>query len=366
MKKITRYDEFNLDEIKLEKTDQGYLEGYAIATRTGVFDYYKADGTIQKELRKPEEVFKQKSIDSFKLLPITNDHPENQVNSDNVTDLAVGFTGEDVKVKNDYLVTKLKITDKKTIDIINSGKRGLSYGYTVTLEEKKGVYKGEKYDYIQKDIVGNHLAIVYQGRAGEKARLKLDSQEAFCVFNNFNNNFNMKKINIDGKDYEILEEVFNKLNTLEKNSSNLKNAEKDLQNKVDSLEGERDALKAKIEELSKKDDSEEIANKVKQRISLEKKASEFLKKDEDISNLSDKDIKTKVITAFSPEFKADEKSKEYINARFDAIIDIKKDVNLGKNMKIAGSKKDSEDTEINVSNSDLQRDLIMRSNNSKK
>ena len=61
MKKITRYDQINLDEIKLEKTDQGYLEGYAIATRTGVFNYYKADGTIQRELRKPEEVFKQKS-----------------------------------------------------------------------------------------------------------------------------------------------------------------------------------------------------------------------------------------------------------------------------------------------------------------
>jgi hypothetical protein len=114
-----------------------------------------------------------------------------------------------------------------------------------------------------------------------------------------------------------------------------------------------------------KDDSEEIAVKVKQRISLEKKASEFLKEDEDLSGLSDKDIKTKVIVAFSPEFKADEKSDEYINARFDAVIDMKKDVNLGKNMKVAGSKKDSEDSEVALSNEDLQRDLLKRSNNSK-
>lgn len=362
-----RYDNFNLDEVKLTKTPEGYLEGYAIATRTGVFNYMKADGSIQRELRLADEVFKDDTINSFKLLPITDGHPqEEEVNADNAKELAVGFTGEDIKRQDSYLLTKLKITDKKVIDAINSGKRGLSYGYKVELVKKDGVYNGEKYDYVQTNIKGNHLAIVYQGRAGDKARLRLDGQEAICVFNNFNNNdLTMKKIRLDGKDYEVSEEVFSRLDTLETGNSNLKNTEKDLQNKVDSLEGERDALKAKVDELSNKDDSEEIAVKVKQRISLEKKASEFLKEDEDLSGLSDKDIKTKVIVAFSPEFKADEKSDEYINARFDAVIDMKKDVNLGKNMKIAGSKKDSEDSEVALSNEDLQRDLLKRSNNSK-
>jgi uncharacterized protein len=363
-----RYDNFNLDEVKLSKTPEGYLEGYAIATRTGVFSYMKADGSIQKELRLPDEVFKEDAINSFKLLPITDDHPQEEVNSDNSKELAVGFTGEDIKRQDSYLLTKLKITDKKAIDAINSGKRGLSYGYKVNLIKKDGVYKGEKYDYVQTNIKGNHLAIVYQGRAGDKAKLRLDGQEAICVFNNFNNfnnDLNMKKIRLDGKDYEVSEEVSTKIDTLERDNSNLKNTQKDLQNKVDSLEGERDALKAKFDELSNKDDSEEIAIKVKERISLEKKASEFLKEDEDISNLSDKDIKTKVICAFSPEFKADGKSDEYIDARFDALVDIKKDVNLSENMKITGSKKDSEDSKIAISNEDLQRNLINRSNNSK-
>lgn len=362
-----RYDNFNLDEVKLTKTSEGYLEGYAIATRTGVFNYMKADGSIQRELRLADEVFKDDAINSFKLLPITDDHPQEEVNADNAKELAVGFTGEDIKRQDSYLLTKLKITDKKVIDAINSGKRGLSYGYKVALVKKDGVYNGEKYDYVQTNIKGNHLAIVYQGRAGDKARLRLDGQEAICVFNNFNNNndLTMKKIRLDGKDYDVSEEVFSRLGTLETENSNLKNTEKDLQNKVDSLEGERDALKAKVDELSKKDDSEEIASKVKERISLEKKASEFLKEDDDISGLSDEDIKTKVILAFSPEFKADEKSDEYINARFDAVIDMKKDVNLSKNMKVTGSKKDSGDSELALSNEDLQRDLIKRSNNSK-
>lgn len=361
---VIRYDDFNLDDLKLKKTSEGYLEGYAIATRTGVFNYMKSDGSIQKELRLPLEVFKQEAVDSFKLLPITDDHPQEQVNSENIKQLAVGFTGEDIKRKDSYLLTKLKITDKKAISNIDAGKRGLSYGYTTDLIKQEGLYNGEKYDYIQTNIKGNHLAIVYQGRAGDKARLRLDDQGAVCVFNN-STNLNMEKIKLDGKEYEVSKEVFLKLDTLEKENSNFKTSEKQLKTKLDSLEGERDALKDKIEKLSKRDDSKEIAIKVKERISLEKKAYEFLKEDEDFSKLSDKDIKTKVIVSFSPEFNADEKSDEYINARFDAVVDMKKDVNLFKNMKIAGSNKDSEHLDISLSNEDLQRDLIKRSSNLK-
>jgi len=363
----TRYDNIHLDDTKLTKTDEGYLEGFAIATRTGVFKYMRADGSIQRELRLPEEVFKEDAINSFKLLPITNDHPLQEVNSDNAKELAVGYTGEEIKKLDSYLMTKLKITDKATIDQINSGKRGLSYGYKVNLVKKEGVYKGERYDYIQTDIKGNHLAIVYQGRAGDKAKLRLDGQEAICVFNNFNNNNEnliMKKYKIDGKEVEVSEEVFSRLDTLETEISNLKNTEKELKSKADSLEGEKLALTSKVEELSnKKDNSDEIAEKVKARISLEKRASEVLKEDEDLSSLSDSEIKTKVIQTVSPEFKADEKSEEYVSACFDTILNLRKDSKLAANIKVASNKKDSGDSEVTISNQDLQRDLIKKSTN---
>jgi len=365
-----RYDNLNLDEGKLTKTDEGYLEGFAIATRTGVFNYVRADGSIQRELRLPEEVFKEDAINSFKMLPITNDHPKEEVNADNVKELSVGYTGEEIKKQDNFLVTKLKITDKTAIEQINAGKRGLSYGYKVNLVKKDGIYKGERYDHVQTGIKGNHLAIVYQGRAGDKAKLRLDGQDAMCVFNNFNNNNNliMKKYKLDGKEIEVSEEVFSRLDTLETEITSLKNTEKKSKNKIDSLEGEKDALKVekdalkvKLDELSKKDDSEEIAEKVKARISLEKKCAEFLKEDEDISSLSDSELKSKVICAFSPEFKSDEKSEEYLTARFDAILDLKKDSKLAANFKVASNKKDSDESKIAVSNSDLQADLIKRS-----
>jgi len=359
-----RYDNLNLDNAGLTKTDEGYLEGYAVATRTGVFNYMRADGSVQRELRLPEEVFKDDAVNSLKMLPITNDHPEEEVNADNVKQLSVGYTGEEIKKQDNFLVTKLKITDKNTIEQINAGKRGLSYGYKVNLIKKDGVYKGERYDHVQTDIKGNHLAIVFQGRAGDKAKLRLDGQEAICVSNNLNNNNNLimlKKYKLDDEEIEVSEQLLKKLNTLETDNSFLKDSERVLKIKVDSLEGERDALKVKFDELSKKDNSEEIAKKVKDRISLERKCGEFLKEDEDLSSLSDSELKSKVICAFSPEFKSDEKSEDYLTARFDAVLDLRKDLNLAENFRVASNKKDSSGSDIAISNSDLQADLLKRS-----
>lgn len=370
--KTVRYDTTNLDEVSLKETPEGYLEGYAIATRTGVFKYMKSDGSIQRELRLPEEVFKDDAVNSFKMLPITNDHPEEAVSSTNVKQLNVGTTGQDVKQDQTYLAPYVKIMDKDAVALVKSGKRGLSFGYDVNLVKKDGVYKGEKYDYVQTDIKGNHLAIVFQGRAGDKARLRLDGQEAECVFNNFDNinneNLIMKKYKLDGKEIEVSEEVFLKLDTLETTTTSLENKNKDLTTKLDSLEGEKDALKTKkdaleaeIVELSKKDSDAEIGEKVKARISLEKKCATFLKKDEDISSFSGAELRSKVICAISPDFKADGKSEDYITARFDAILDLKKDSNLAENFKAASRRSDSTESKVSVSNSDLQTGLINRS-----
>lgn len=333
---VCRFDTIKSDEIKLTETKEGYLVGNAIATRTGVFQYRKADGSIQRELRLPEDVFSQDTIDSFKLLPITDNHPTEFVNADNAKALSVGITGEDVKQFNDsYLLTPLKITDKSAVNTTKGGKRGLSYGYTVDLVKQDGVYKGEKYDYIQKNIRGNHLAIVYQGRAGQEARLRLDSGDAECVIIN-STNFTMKTLKLDGKEFEVQEEVASKLDSLEAENTSLTTNTKELQSKLDSLAGEKDAIQLKLDEELKKDNSALIAKQVKNRIDLEKKACAILK--EDVSDLADLEIKIKVIKSVAPEFKADGQSEDYLNARFDASIDFRKDINLAENMKLVSYK----------------------------
>jgi len=118
-------------------------------------------------------------MDSLKMLPITNGHPkEIFVNKDNAKELAVGFTGEDVRPDGNLVITPLKVTDASAIDDIEQGKRGLSLGYELERVADKGIYEGEPYEFRQKNIRYNHLAIVKNARAGDEARIHLDSDDA--------------------------------------------------------------------------------------------------------------------------------------------------------------------------------------------
>jgi len=80
----------------LQKTDEGYLVGRAVATTIGVFPYLQADGSIRRELRSPEEVYNPDSLESLKLAEITNNHPTEAVTTDNVNKYGVGTVGENV------------------------------------------------------------------------------------------------------------------------------------------------------------------------------------------------------------------------------------------------------------------------------
>ncbi|SCU95521.1 conserved hypothetical protein [Cupriavidus necator] len=60
---------------------------------------------------------------------------------------------------------------------IAAGKKDLSCGYTLTLDETPGECNGRRYDAVQRNIRYNHLALVRAGRAGN-ARLNLDAADA--------------------------------------------------------------------------------------------------------------------------------------------------------------------------------------------
>jgi hypothetical protein len=317
----------------MTKTDEGYLVGKAVFTRTGIFQYQRADGSIYNELRTSEEVFSQDSINSFKLKPVTNNHPEEKVDVDNIKNYQVGNIGEDLKRDGSNLVGSVIITDSQTIKDIENGKRELSLGYTVELIKEDGEFEGQQYEFKQTNIRGNHLAIVYQARAGRQARLNLDGQDAVCV-NNINNNNNKMSEKDNSKDLQ------SKIDTLEENKADLSKKIGEMQIKIDSLEGERDALKEKIDSISKKDNSEEIASLVKARKELEKTAESILNKD--LSEKTDSEIMLEVIKENS-ELKMDGKSEEYIKATFDAVVNLKAkaDDNLSNQNKLFELKSDS-------------------------
>lgn len=121
--------------------------------------------------REPEEVFSSASLASFEGKPATNDHPPDLIGPDDVGMYEKGHaqnvrrgTGEWA----DYILADLHIHDRELIDAIQGGKREISCGYECDyVDNEDGTYS-------QKNIRGNHVAVVDRGRAGKRAAI-LDS-----------------------------------------------------------------------------------------------------------------------------------------------------------------------------------------------
>lgn len=172
LKQVMRLDSIPLDNTYW--TDEGYLVDHPIVTSCGIFEYVQKDGSVQRELRLPENVFDEESLASYEGKPIIITHEAGRIDKDNVeeeqigTILSCGYQdGDDVRAK---------IVIHNT-DALRCGLRELSLGYNLSLDETPGVWNGQPYDAIQKDIRINHLALVANARAGEQARLNIDGKD---------------------------------------------------------------------------------------------------------------------------------------------------------------------------------------------
>lgn len=114
--------------------------------------------------RAPEEL--QKSLPTWAGLPL---HVEHHVDSaDNPQKLTrVGSVGTDVVWNAPYVDAPLTVWDASAIAAIEDGTyRELSCAYRYTPDYSTGTHDGVPYDFIMRDIRGNHVALVEEGRAG--------------------------------------------------------------------------------------------------------------------------------------------------------------------------------------------------------
>lgn len=158
-------------------TADGRLRADAHLARTGVQTYRNADGSVRREYRPDSEVFDPESLASFEALPLTDDHPPTMLTAENAMQYARGSTGENVRRDADgkHVASSLVVFDAALIEKMKHGKTEVSNGYHCDLEEVPGeTPDGEKYDAIQRNIRGNHVAIVSRGRAGS-ARVRMDA-----------------------------------------------------------------------------------------------------------------------------------------------------------------------------------------------
>lgn len=167
-----RFDSIPLGETYF--TPEGYLIDNPILTRVGIFEYHNADGSVRRELRLPEEVFAAESLASYKGKPVILTHEAGLVDVDNVQQEHIGTILSEGIQDGDNVRAQIVIHDEESLDY---GLRELSLGYTQTPDETPGVWNGQPYDAIQRNIQINHLALVEKARAGEQARLNIDGEE---------------------------------------------------------------------------------------------------------------------------------------------------------------------------------------------
>lgn len=167
-----------LDSVPLTKayfTPEGFLMDKPIVTSCGIFEYSNPDGSIRRELRLPEDVFAPESLKSYRGKPVIITHDAGLIDKDNVADNQIGTILSEGERSGDNVRAEIIIHD--TDEMKECGMKELSLGYNLDLDETPGEWNGQRYDAVQKNIRINHLAIVREARAGEQARLNLDSRD---------------------------------------------------------------------------------------------------------------------------------------------------------------------------------------------
>ncbi len=161
-----------------EQDDNGFLlvKGCPISS-FGLFDYSAGQlglpgdpNRIVKVYRPESAVSDPAAIESFKNVPLINDH-----------EMLSGFLGDkgttapeeygidgiltsNVYYEAPWMRGDLKVFTRKLQEALQSGKKDLSLGYTCDFEIKPGVWNGQPYEAIQTNMRGNHIALVDEGR----------------------------------------------------------------------------------------------------------------------------------------------------------------------------------------------------------
>lgn len=167
-------------------------------TKVGVFPYSGAQissdlipDKIYMVYRPAEELEDEECIESFKLIPWTDEHAMLGSSENGLLPAEQkgihGVIGEEVYFDGEYLRGNVKVFSEHLTDKIESGKKELSAGYRCVYDLVQGTYNGIKYDAIQRKLRANHLALVHEGRSGadvsvqDTMRFTMDTKELIAM-----------------------------------------------------------------------------------------------------------------------------------------------------------------------------------------
>lgn len=349
MNQINITDSFNLTNSTRKLTKEGYLQATAALTRVGVQKYDLSSitgldsdrGKIVSVFRPPETVFNDETIESAKLKPITMNHPNEMVDSDNYNNYSVGNLGENVhRIDKDRLGATIQINDKSIVDdIMNGSISEISMGYRSDIIKKSGSYFDDKYSYtFNGPMHMNHCAIVDKGRCGDSVSILDKKEECSLMSEDMENKSkavedkaiadDVKESNQEAKDPSIKDESDKPIDAIKSAMladkrflAMLKEAMGSV-SKSDVNDTEDSKAKAKDNVLSDHAEDEQdikkaFTDEVSYRVNLIDKARGLVK-DADLTELSNREILEKSLEKSKINVK--EKSDDYLLGVLDSAI----------------------------------------------
>jgi 8-oxo-dGTP pyrophosphatase MutT (NUDIX family) len=289
---------------KPESARKPDLNGYTTIlknpiSRSGVFQYLgRSIGAPEPDkiynVYRPAEEFTPETLESFQLIPIVDDHtmlgPRDAGLTPAESKGVHGTTGEGVLFEDGVLYAPLRIFSETLSRMIEAGKTALSLGYRCIYEKASGIFDGQAYDYIQRQLRGNHLALVDAARCDVAV---LDHHMAFDHFD----------LALDNSKETTMAEAMKK----DELEDRLKKAEDELKECKDFMASRmaKDAEEEKMKEEEKKKAEDESEKEAK-----EAKDAEEEKKEKEAADKKARDEMTEEEKKKADEKKAEDEEKE--------------------------------------------------------
>lgn len=125
-------------------------------------------------LRPADEL--EKAVSGFNRIEVLYEHDTVSAN-DRDNNKVIGTTGSDARMEDGAVVNSLTIWAEPWVSRVQQNiQRELSASYFYDLDITPGVWNGQPYDMIFRNIVPNHVAVVPNGRLGKAAIIE-DSAE---------------------------------------------------------------------------------------------------------------------------------------------------------------------------------------------
>lgn len=299
------------------RTPEGYLCVKGIAARTGVYQYVSTELDLPGPARivnvyKPaEELFSPESMATAIDKDVTNDHPDDLVDSTTFRDVSVGHA-RGYEREGENAVVDMIIKDQSAIDDIESGKAELSPGYTAEYVPEAGIAPdGQSYEYVQRIIKYNHFAVVDAARAGKVARIfdhKPKGIPPMATRKVFLDSKKSRSVILDEETATVVEDAV----------SGLMKTLDEANERADKAEAAKDEAEEKAEEAKKSTSDAAIGERVKLTLDTIASASKIVKNFDSKGLVSPLEIKRAALAQLKPTRDWAGKSEAYITAAFDS------------------------------------------------